>query len=100
MINKSFSAAFATQTNKKKSLDLLNILLLCKKKPPKIKLLHELLNMGKRSKSIGSSNGSVDDTTDDTTPLTEAENYALYTSVAPHVAMSEFDESSMHYIVR
>jgi len=65
-------------------------------KPPRIKLLHKLLNMGKKSKSIGSSNCSVNDTTDDT-PLTEAENYALYTSVAPHAAMSEFDESSMYY---
>lgn len=66
-------------------------------KPTKIRLLHKLLNMRKRSKSMCSSNGSsINDPIDDT-PLTEAENYALYTSVAPHAAMSEFDESSMYY---
>lgn len=65
-------------------------------KPPKIKLLQKLLNIRKRSKSVGSLNSSVNDPNDDT-PLTEAENYALYTSVAPHAAMSEFDESSMYY---
>lgn len=65
-------------------------------KPSKIKLLHKLLNMGKRRKSMCSSNGSINDAINDT-PLTEAENYALYTSVAPHAAMSEFDESSMYY---
>lgn len=64
-------------------------------KPSKIKLLHKLLSMRKRSKSMCSSNSSVNETID--TPLTEAENYALYTSVAPHAAMSEFDESSMYY---
>lgn len=61
-------------------------------KSSKIKLLHKFLNMRKRSKSMCSSNNSINDT-----PLTEAENYALYTSVAPHAAMSEFDESSMYY---
>lgn len=65
-------------------------------KPSKIKLLHKLLNMRKRSKSMCSSNSSINDPINDT-PLTEAENYALYTSVAPHAAMSEFDESSMYY---
>lgn len=65
-------------------------------KPSKIKLLHKLLNMRKRSKSVCSSNSSINDPINDT-PLTEAENYALYTSVAPHAALSEFDESSMYY---
>jgi hypothetical protein len=65
-------------------------------RPSKIKLLHKLLNMRKRSKSMCSSNSSVNESINDT-PLTEAENYALYTSVAPHAAMSEFDESSMYY---
>lgn len=65
-------------------------------KPSKIKLLHKLLNMRKRSKSMCSSNSSINDSIKDT-PLTEAENYALYTSIAPHAAMSEFDESSMYY---
>jgi len=65
-------------------------------KPSRIKLLHKLLNMRKRSKSMCSSNSSINDPINDT-PLTEAENYALYTSVAPHAAMSEFDESSMYY---
>lgn len=65
-------------------------------KPSKIKLLHKLLNMRKRSKSMCSSNSSINDSIKET-PLTEAENYALYTSVAPHAAMSEFDESSMYY---
>jgi len=65
-------------------------------KPSKIKLLHKLLNMRKRSKSMCSSNSSINEPINDT-PLTEAENYALYTSVAPHAAMSEFDESSMYY---
>lgn len=65
-------------------------------KPSKIKLLHKLLSMRKRSKSMCSSNSSVNESINDT-PLTEAENYALYTSVAPHAAMSEFDESSMYY---
>lgn len=65
-------------------------------KPSKIKLLHKLLSMRKRSKSMCSSNSSINDSMNNT-PLTEAENYALYTSVAPHAAMSEFDESSMYY---
>lgn len=65
-------------------------------KPSKIKLLHKLLNMRKRRKSMCSSNSSINDPINDT-PLTEAENYALYTSVAPHAAMSEFDDSSMYY---
>jgi len=65
-------------------------------KPSKIKLLHKLLNMRKRSKSMCSSNSSINEPINDT-PLTEAENYALYTSVAPHAAMSEFDDSSMYY---
>lgn len=65
-------------------------------KPSKIKLLHKLLNMRKRRKSMCLSNSSINDSINDT-PLTEAENYALYTSVAPHAAMSEFDESSMYY---
>lgn len=65
-------------------------------KPSKIKLLHKLLNMRKRSKSMCSSNSSINDPINDT-PLTEAENYALYTSVAPHAALSEFDDSSMYY---
>lgn len=64
-------------------------------KPSKIRLLHKLLSMRKRSKSICSSNSSINAIND--TPLTEAENYALYTSVAPHAAMSEFDESSIYY---
>lgn len=66
-------------------------------KPSKIKLLHKLLSMRRKSsKSICSSNSCINDPIIDT-PLTEAENYALYTSVAPHAAMSEFDESSMYY---
>lgn len=65
-------------------------------KPSRIKLLHKLLSMRKRSKSLCSSNSSINNSINDT-PLTEAENYALYTSVAPHAAMSEFDDSSMYY---
>jgi Rel/ankyrin family protein len=29
--------------------------------------------------------------------LTEAEHYALYTSLAPHATESEFDEASCYY---
>lgn len=67
-------------------------------KTSKIRLLHKFLNMRKRSKSMCSSNSNfnINDSINET-PLTEAENYALYTSVAPHAAMSEFDESSMYY---
>lgn len=65
-------------------------------KPSRIKLLNKLLNMRKKSKSLCSSDSSINNPINET-PLTEAENYALYTSVAPHAAMSEFDDSSMYY---
>lgn len=34
---------------------------------------------------------------DPSVDLTEAEHYALYTSVAPHATQSEFDEASAYY---
>ncbi|XP_026675878.1 embryonic polarity protein dorsal-like isoform X2 [Diaphorina citri] len=50
-----------------------------------------------RSLSIDSRKVGGGGSINDDVMLTEAEHYALYTSVAPHATQSEFDEASFYY---
>lgn len=57
----------------------------------------ELIAIADRQSLRNLCEGEFGVTLDPSVDLTEAEHYALYTSVAPHATQSEFDEGSCYY---